>query len=162
MSACVRVCVCVSLPAPRVLMNACASTLTENFTMCPRSAPKRPKTPHNLRNLAWVGADSPKPRTGRILGYVARNAILRAPRTPTTPQFLWFPPRNITHKYGNGVEQIDSCFKKHSWGLASRQSRRWLAQNLSRNCALDLVIAQSGSAKITPERPAGSPCHGVE
>ena len=33
----------------------------------------------------------PKPRTGRILGYVAQNRIPRAPSPPATPHFLWFP-----------------------------------------------------------------------
>ena len=34
---------------------------------------------------------APKRRTGRILGYVARIRIPRAPVPPATPHFLWFP-----------------------------------------------------------------------
>ena len=40
-------------------------------------------------------ADSHKPRIGHIFGYMAQNAIPRAPTPPATPHFLWFPPLRI-------------------------------------------------------------------
>ena len=36
-----------------------------------------------------------KPRIGHMLGYMAQNAILRAPTPPATPHLLWFPPLRI-------------------------------------------------------------------
>ena len=50
----------------------------------PKKAPKSPK------NCAMCTSTS-KPRTGRILGYVAQKRIPRAPSPPATPHFLWFP-----------------------------------------------------------------------
>ena len=55
--------------------------------ICPRKGPKRPPEAPK--------ADSHKPRTGHIFGYMAQNAILRAPAIPATPHFLWFPPLRI-------------------------------------------------------------------
>ena len=55
-----------------------------NSMICPGNGPKRaPQAPN---------ADSHKPRIGHILGYMAQNAIPRAPTPPATPHFLWFPP----------------------------------------------------------------------
>ena len=53
---------------------------------------KGPKKPKILCRLA---GDSHKPRTGHIFGYMAQNAIPRAPTPPATPHFLWFPPLRI-------------------------------------------------------------------
>ena len=63
-----------------------------NSTICPRTTPKRPQKPQNLCTLA---ADSPKPKTDHILGYVAQNAISSAPNPPATTHFWWFPPLKI-------------------------------------------------------------------
>ena len=68
--------------------------LPSDSTICPRNGPKRAKNGLNVRCLCQT---SPKPRTGRILGYVARNRIPRAPSPPATPHFLWFPSLKITH-----------------------------------------------------------------
>ena len=49
----------------------------------PKKAPKSPK------NYAMC-TSTPKPRTGRILGYVAQKRIPRAPSPPATPHFYGF------------------------------------------------------------------------
>ena len=58
-----------------------------NSMICPGNGPKRP--------LEAPNADSHKPRIGHIFGYMAQNAIPRAPTPPATPHFLWFPPLRI-------------------------------------------------------------------
>ena len=50
---------------------------------------KDAKKPQNLHRLA---GHSRKPKTGRISGCVAQNAIPRTPSPPATPHLLWFPP----------------------------------------------------------------------
>ena len=64
-----------------------SSLRPSNSMICPRNGPKRPQEAPN--------ADSHKPRIGHIFGYMAQNAILRAPTPPATPHFLWFPPLRI-------------------------------------------------------------------
>ena len=64
-----------------------------NSTICPRTTPKRP--PHKPQNLYTLAADSPKPKTDHIFGYVAQNAILSAPNPPATTHFWWFPTLKI-------------------------------------------------------------------
>ena len=64
-----------------------SSLQTSNSTICPGNGPKRPPEAPN--------ADSHKPRMGHIFGYMAQNAIPRAPTPPATPHFLWFPPLQI-------------------------------------------------------------------
>ena len=58
----------------------------------PETAQKGPQKPQILCRLA---GDSHKPRAGHIFGYMAENAIPRAPRPPATPHFLWFPRLKI-------------------------------------------------------------------
>ena len=58
----------------------------------PETAQKGPQKPQNLCRLA---GSSHKPRTGHIFGYMAQNAIPRAPNPPAIPHFLWFPPLKI-------------------------------------------------------------------
>ena len=55
--------------------------------ICPGNGPKRPPEAPN--------ADSHRPRIGHIFGYMAQNAIPRAPSPPATPHFLWFPSLRI-------------------------------------------------------------------
>ena len=59
---------------------------------------KRPKKALESLKICAMCTDSPKPRTGRILGYVAQNPIPRAPTPPATPHFLWFPPLQIAQR----------------------------------------------------------------
>ena len=51
----------------------------------PQKALKSPK------NLCTLAADSPKPKTGNILGYAAQNTFSRAPNPHATTHFWWFP-----------------------------------------------------------------------
>ena len=54
-----------------------SSLRPSNSMICPRKGPKRPPEASN--------ADSHKPRTSHIFGYMAENAIPRAPTPPATP-----------------------------------------------------------------------------
>ena len=64
-----------------------SSLRPSNSMICRGNGPKRPPEAPN--------ADSHKPRIGHIFGYMAQNAIPRAPTPPATPHFLWFPPLKI-------------------------------------------------------------------
>ena len=72
-----------------------SSLVPFNSTICPRDGPKRrqkaPKT-------CAMRTNTPKPSTGRILGYVAQIRIPRAPSPPATPHFLWFPSLRIAQR----------------------------------------------------------------
>ena len=76
------------------LTSLCQQALCGPLT--PQYVPETaPKAPQKLQILCRLAADSHKPRTGHIFGYMAENAILRAPSPPATPHFLWFPPLKI-------------------------------------------------------------------
>ena len=64
-----------------------SSLRPSNSMICPRNGPKRPPEGPN--------AHRHKPRIGHIFGYMAQNAIPRAPTPPATPHVLWFPPLRI-------------------------------------------------------------------
>ena len=64
-----------------------SSLRPSNSMICPGNGPKRPPEAPN--------GDSHKPRIGHIFGYMAQNAISRAPTPPATPHFMWFPPLRI-------------------------------------------------------------------
>ena len=64
-----------------------SSLWPSNSMICRGNGRKRPPEAPN--------ADSHKPRIGHIFGYMAQNAIWRAPTPPATPHFLWFPPLKI-------------------------------------------------------------------
>ena len=64
-----------------------SSLRPSNSMICPGNSPKRPPEAPN--------GDSHKPRIGHIFGYMAQNAISRAPTPPATPHFMWFPPLRI-------------------------------------------------------------------
>ena len=61
--------------------------LPSSSTICPRNSPKMAKNGPNVRCLCQT---CPKPRTGRILGYVAQNRIPRGPIPPPPPTFCGF------------------------------------------------------------------------
>ena len=63
-----------------------------NSIICPGNSPKRPSTAPNLCRLA---ANSHKRRTCHISGYMAQNAIPRAPIPLATRDLLWFPHLKI-------------------------------------------------------------------
>ena len=64
-----------------------SSLRPSNSMICPGNGTKRP--------LETSNADSHKPRIGHIFGYMAQNAIPRAPTPRATPHVLWFPPLKI-------------------------------------------------------------------
>ena len=64
-----------------------SSLRPSNSMICPGNGPKRPPEAPN--------AGSHKSGRGHIFGYMAQNAIPRAPSPAATPHFLWFPPLRI-------------------------------------------------------------------
>ena len=66
--------------------------LPSSSTICQRNGSKM------AQKVCSLCQQVPKPRTGRILGYVAQNEIPRAPRPPATPRFLRFPSLRITQR----------------------------------------------------------------
>ena len=79
-----------TVDTPHVRLDFLVSTSSlrpSNSMICPGNDPKRPPEAPN--------ADSHKPRIGHIFGYMAQNAIPRAPTPPATPHFLCFPPLRI-------------------------------------------------------------------
>ena len=93
--------------------------LPSSSTICSRNGPKMAKNGQNVRYLCPT---RPKPRTGRILGYVAQNQVHSAPSPPAIPQSLWFPLPRITQRYPYIAESmVTSCSQRaaqpaHSWG----------------------------------------------
>ena len=78
----------------------CGLTFLCQRAICgPLTPPYVPKTaqkgPHKPQILCRLAGDSHKPRIGHIFGYMAQNAIPRAPNPPATPLVLWFPPLKI-------------------------------------------------------------------
>ena len=53
------------------------------------------KGPQKTQTLCTLAADSPKPKTDHILGYVAQSAISSSPNPPANTHFWWFPPLKI-------------------------------------------------------------------
>ena len=79
-----------TVDTPHVRLDFPVSTSSlrpSNSMICPGNGPNRPPKAPN--------ADSHKPRIGHIFGYMAQNAIPRAPTPPATPHVLWFPPLRI-------------------------------------------------------------------
>ena len=64
-----------------------SSLRPSNSQICSGNGPKRPEEAPN--------ADSQKPRIGHIFGYMAQNAIPRAPTPPATLHLLCFLPLKI-------------------------------------------------------------------
>ena len=86
---------------------------------------KRPKNGLNVRCLCPTG---PKPRTGRILGYMAENPIRRAPIPPATPHFWLFPSLRFAQRDAWTLVSVVTWWSRraaepeHSWG------HRWVHQ----------------------------------
>ena len=97
--------------------------LPSSSTICPTNGPKMAKNGLNVRCLCQSG---PKPRTGRILVYVAQNPIPRAPIPPATPHFLWFPSLRIAQRDAKTPVPVVTWWSRravqpaHSWG------QRWV------------------------------------
>ena len=69
--------------------------LPSSSTTCPRNGSKMAQNGLNVRSLHQT---CPKPRTGRILGYVAQNQIPRARSPAANPHCLWFPSLRIAQR----------------------------------------------------------------
>ena len=94
-------------------------------TICPRNGPKMAKNGLTVRYLCPT---QPKPRTGRILGYVAQNQVLRAPIPPATPHFLWFPSLRIAQRDPYTlVLVVTSCSRRAAQPTQSG-GQRWVHQ----------------------------------
>ena len=124
---------------------------------------KRPKKPAEAPN-----ADSHKPRIGHIFGYMAQNAIPRAPSPPATPHFCGFHPSKLPKRtprpqylapLGRGKLQAQAqtggC-PNGSTG-SSRGKKMTFLKNDPRPCAtlkqvfldrFELVVAHFGPPKI--------------
>ena len=87
----------------------------------PRKAPKCPKICAMCTNL-------PKPSTGRILGYVAQNLIPRAPSSPTTPHFLWFPSCRIAQRDASTPVLVVTWWSWRAARPAHGGGQRWVHQ----------------------------------
>ena len=87
----------------------------------PKKAPKSPKT-------CAMCTNTPKPSTGRILGYVAQIPIPRAPSPPATPHFFWFPPLGIAQTDAwTPVPVVTSCSRRAAQP-AHGGGQRWVHQ----------------------------------
>ena len=94
----------------------------------PKKAPKSPK-------ICAMCTYTPKPSTGRILGYVAQNPIPRAPSPPATPHFLWFPSLRIAQLVGRCLQLMikELTMLQGSLGFAKLTGVRdlvWAAQRM--------------------------------
>ena len=69
--------------------------LPSSSTICPKNGPKMAK---NGLSVHYLCPTEPKPRTGRILGYLAQNQLPGAPTAPATPLLLWFPSLRIAQR----------------------------------------------------------------
>ena len=77
----------------------------------------------NVRNLCQI---APKPRTGRILGYVAQNHIPRAPSPPATPHFLWFPTLRLTQRDVYTPVPVVTWWSHRAARAAHSGGQRWV------------------------------------
>ena len=97
-----------------------------------------PSTPRYVRETAQKGAkkpqicamctNTPKPSTGRILGYVAQNLIPRAPSPPATPHFLWFPSLRIAQRATQTPVPVVTWLSQRASQPAHGGGQRWVHQ----------------------------------
>ena len=132
-----------------------------NSMICPGNGPKRPPEAPN--------ADSHKPRIGHIFGYMAQNAIPRAPNPPAIPHFLWFPQpselpkRTPRPQYlgpvgcGKLQAQTETSWCPNGSTGSNRGKKMTFLKNDPRQCAMlkqvflhccELVVAHFGPPKI--------------
>ena len=84
----------------RWVHSTCGLTSPCQRALCgPLTPPYVPETaqkdPHKPQILCGLVGNSHKPRTGHIFGYMAQNAIPRAPTPPATPHFCGFHPSKL-------------------------------------------------------------------
>ena len=73
--------------------------------ICPINGPKRAQNGLNVCCLCQIG---PKPRTGRIVDYVAQNRILRTPSPPALP-----PLFVVSNPWNRRMRRLDPCTSAH-------------------------------------------------
>ena len=96
--------------------------LPSSCTICPRNGPKMAKNGLTVRYLCPT---QPKPRRGRILGYVAQSHVPRAPIPLATPHFLLFPSPRITQRAAYTlVPVVTSCSRRAAQPAHSGGQRR--------------------------------------
>ena len=101
------------------------SLVPSNSTICPRNSPKRrqkaPKT-------CAMRTNTPKPSTGRILGYVAQIRIPRAPSPPASPHFLWSPSLEIVQRATQTPVPVVTWWTRRAARPAHGGGQRWVHQ----------------------------------
>ena len=96
-----------------------------NSTICPRKGPKsRQKAPKTCA----MRTNTPKPSTGRILGYVAQIRIPRAPSPPASPHFLWFPSLRIAQPATRTPVPVVTWWSRRAARPAHGGGQRWVHQ----------------------------------
>ena len=116
----------VSTPHVRLHFTVSKSSLVPfNSTICRRNGPKRrqkaPKT-------CAMRTNTPKPSTGRILGYVAQIRIPKAPSPPATPHFLWFPSLRIAQRATHTPVPVVTWWSRRAARPAHVGGQRWVHQ----------------------------------
>ena len=116
----------VSTPHVRLHFTVSKSSLVPfNSTICRRTGPKRrqkaPKT-------CAMRTNTPKPSTGRILGYVAQIRIPKAPSPPATPHFLWFPSLRIAQRATHTPVPVVTWWSRRAARPAHVGGQRWVHQ----------------------------------
>ena len=91
--------------------------------ICPRNGPKMAKNGLTVRYLCPT---RPKPRTRRILGYVAQNQVPRAPILPATPHFLWFPGLKIAQRDPYTLVPVVTSCSRRAPQPAHSGGQRWV------------------------------------
>ena len=116
----------VSTPHVRLHFTVSKSSLVPfNSTICRRNGPKRrqkaPKT-------CAMRTNTPKPSTGRILGYVAQIRIPKAPSPPASPHFLWFPSLRIAQRATHTPVPVVTWWSRRAARPAHVGGQRWVHQ----------------------------------
>ena len=97
--------------------------LPSSSTICSRNGPRMAKNGLTVRYLCPT---QPKPRTGRILGYVAQNQVPRAPIAPATLHFLWFPSLRIAQRDSYTLVPVLTLCSRRAAQPAHSGSQRWV------------------------------------
>ena len=84
------------------------------------------KWPKNGLNVPYLCQTRPKPRTGRILGYVAQNRVPRVPIPLATPHFLWFPSLRIAQRDCCTPVPVVTCWSRRAAQPAHGWGQRWV------------------------------------
>ena len=94
-----------------------------NSTICPKNGLEgRQKAP----KISAMCTNTPKPSTGRILGYVAQNPIPRAPSPPATPHFWWFPSLRIAQRDAQTSVLVVTWWGRRAARPAHGWGQRWV------------------------------------